>query len=54
MALTCPLDPYDSRIKDASGQVRSSGEDPLRVASTRLKQSSHTSRHYVGLFGILE
>ena len=41
------LDPYDSRIKDALGQVRSSAEDPSRSASTRPKQSSHSSRPYV-------
>ena len=40
------LDPYDSRVEDASGQVRSSAEEPSRVASTRPKQSSHASKHY--------
>ena len=40
------LDPYDSRVEDASGHVCSSTAEPSRVASTRPKQSSHTSRHY--------
>ena len=41
------LDSYTGRLEDDSGQVRSSAEDPSKVASTRLKQSSHSSRHYV-------
>ena len=41
------LDSYTSRLEDDSGQVRSLAEEPSKVASTRPKQSSHTSRHYV-------
>ena len=41
------LNPYDSRIVEASVQVCSLAEEPSRVASTKPKQSSHTSRPYV-------
>ena len=41
------LDSYTSRLEDDSGQVRSSAEDPSKVASTRPKQSSNSSRHYI-------
>ena len=40
------LDPYDSRIEDASGHLHSPAEEPSRVASARPKQSSHASKHY--------
>ena len=40
------LDPYDSRIEDASGHLHSPAEEPSRVASAGPKQSSHASRHY--------
>ena len=35
-----------TRILVASGQVRSSAEDPSKVASTSPKQYSHSSRQY--------
>ena len=35
------------RLKDDSGQVRSSAEDPLKVASTKPKQSLLSSRYHV-------
>ena len=41
------LDSYSSRLKDDSGQVHSSAEDPSKVASTKPKQSSHSSRYHV-------
>ena len=41
------LDSCTSHVEDAWGQVRSSVEEPSKVASTSPKQSSHTSRHYV-------
>ena len=41
------LDSYSSRLEDDSGQVRSSAEDPSKVASTKPKQSSHSSRYCV-------
>ena len=41
------LNSYTSCLKDDSGQVRSSAEDPSKVASTRPKQYSHSTRHYV-------
>ena len=41
------LDSYSSRSEDDSGQVRSSAEDPSKVASTKPKQSSHYSRYQV-------
>ena len=40
------LDSYDSRIDDASGHPLSSVEEPLRVASTKPKKSSHSHKHY--------
>ena len=40
------LDSYTSRLVDDSGQVRSSAEDPSKVASTSPKQFSHSSRQY--------
>ena len=40
------LDSYTSRLENDSGQVRSSAEDPSKVASTRDKQSSHSFRPY--------
>ena len=41
------LDSYCSRLKDDSAQVRSSGEEPSKVASTKPKKSSHSSRYHV-------
>ena len=41
------LDSYSSRLEDDSGQVRSSGEEPSKVASTKPKQSTHSSRYHV-------
>ena len=38
---------YSSRLKDDSGQVRSSAEEPSKVASTKPKQSAHSSRYHV-------
>ena len=40
-------DSYSSRLEDDSGQVRSSGEEPLKVASTKPKKSTHSSRYHV-------
>ena len=40
------LDSYDSRVNDASGHPLSSVEEPLRVASTRPKKSSHSHKQY--------
>ena len=40
------LDPYDSRIDDASGHPLSSFEEPSRVASTNPKKSSHSHKHF--------
>ena len=40
------VDSYSSRLVDDSGQVRSSAEDPSKVASTSPKQYSHSSRQY--------
>ena len=37
------LDSYSSRLEDDSVQVRSSGEEPSKVASTKPKKSSHSS-----------
>ena len=41
------LDSYSSCLEDDSGQVCSSAEDPLKVASTKPEQSSHSSRYHV-------
>ena len=41
------LDSYSSRLEDDSAQVRSSGEEPSKVASTKPKKSSHSSRYHV-------
>ena len=41
------LDSYSSRLEDDSGQVRSSGEEPSKVASTKPKKSTHSSRYHV-------
>ena len=41
------LDSYSSCLKDDSGQVRSSAEDPSKVALTKPKQVSHSSRYHV-------
>ena len=38
---------YSSRLEDDSGQVRSSAEEPSKVASTKPKQSAHSSRYHV-------
>ena len=43
---TYRLDSYSSRLVDDSSQVRSSAEDPLKVASTSPKQYSHSYRQY--------
>ena len=40
------LDSYDSRVDDASGHPLSSVKEPLRVASTIPKKSSHSCKHY--------
>ena len=40
------LDPY-SRLEDDSGQLHSSAKDPSKVASTKPKQASHSSRYHV-------
>ena len=41
------LDSYSSRLEDDSAQVRSSGEEPSKVASTKQKQPTHSSRYQV-------
>ena len=41
------LDSYSSRLEDDSAQVRSSGEEPSKVASTKPKQPTHSSRYQV-------
>ena len=41
------LDSYSTRREDDLGQVRSSAEDPSKVALTKPKQSSHSSRYQV-------
>ena len=41
------LDSYSSRLEDDSAQVRSSGEEPSKVALTKPKKSSHSSRYHV-------
>ena len=41
------LDSYSSHLKDDSGQLRSSAEEPSKVASTKPKQSAHSSRYHV-------
>ena len=41
------LDSYTSRLEDDSGQVRSSAQDTSKVASTKPKQSSHSSKYPV-------
>ena len=41
------LDSYSSRFEDDSAQVRSSGEEPSKVASTKPKQPTHSSRYQV-------
>ena len=41
------LDSYSSRLEDDSGQVCSSGEEPSKVASTKPKKSTHSSRYHV-------
>ena len=40
------LDPYDSRVDDASGHPLSSVEEPSRVAWAKPKKSSHSHKHY--------
>ena len=40
-------DSYSSRLEDDWGQVRSSAEDTSKVASTKPKQVSHSSRYHV-------
>ena len=40
------LDPYDSRVDDASGHPVSSVEEPSRVALTRPKKSSYSHKQY--------
>ena len=40
------LDPYDSRVDDASSHPLGSVEEPSRVASTKPKKSSHSNKHY--------
>ena len=47
MAQIFLLDSYSSRLEDDSGQVRSSAEDPSKVASTQPKQFLHSSRYHV-------
>ena len=47
MAQIFRLDSYSSRLKDDSGQLRSSAEDPSQVASTKPKQAAHSSRYHV-------
>ena len=41
------LDSYSSRLEDDSAQVRSSGKEPSKVASTKPKQPTHSSRYHV-------
>ena len=41
------LDSYSSRLEDDSAQVRSSGEEPSKVASTKPKQPTHSSGYQV-------
>ena len=41
------LDSYSSRLDDYAGPVRSSAEEPSKVASTKPKQVSHSSRYHV-------
>ena len=41
------LDSYSSRLEDDLAQVRSSGEEPSKVASTKQKQPTHSSRYQV-------
>ena len=41
------LNSYSSRLEDDSAQVRSSGEEPSKVASTKPKQPTHSSRYQV-------
>ena len=41
------LDSYSSRLEDDSAQVCSSGEEPSKVASTKPKQPTHSSRYQV-------
>ena len=41
------LGSYTSRLRDDSGQLRSSAEDPSQVASTKPKQVSHSSKYHV-------
>ena len=41
------LDSYSSRLEDDSAQVRSSGEEPSKVASTKPKKPTHSSRYQV-------
>ena len=47
MAQIFRLASYSSRLEDDSGQLCSSAEDPSKVASTKPKQSSHSSRYNV-------
>ena len=47
MAQLFRLDSYSSRREDDLGQLRSSAEDPSKVASTKPKQASHSSRYHV-------
>ena len=41
------LDSYSSLLEDDSGQVRSSGEEPSKVASSKPKKSIHSSKYHV-------
>ena len=41
------LDSYSSCLEDDWGQVRSSAEESSKVASTKPKQSAHSSRYHV-------
>ena len=41
------LDSYSSHLEDDSGQVCSSGKEPSKVASTKPKKSTHSSRYHV-------
>ena len=41
------LDSYSSCLEDDSAQVRSSGEEPSKVASTKPKRPTHSSKYQV-------
>ena len=45
-ALPPRLNSHPSRLNDASGQHLSSVEEPLRLSSTKPKQSSHSLKQY--------